>query len=544
MLIFRCAAPTKSLSFVRNAEFQGTQAMKKSVLFLGLFFVLMGTAECASQKAAAKYPKLVLLIAIDQFRYDYLTRFREQYTGGLQRLLTRGAVFANANLEHYPTVTAIGHAAMLSGATPAMSGIVGNDWYDRESKTQVTSVSDDKVKLLGGTAEAGASPRRLLVSTLGDELKMAGRGATRVVGMSFKDRSAILPAGHMADGAYWFDTRTGNFVSSTYYFPDLPDWVKEFNKQRLVDKYAGAGREIPGAGDASMPSKPGPELYESVYSSSFGNELLAAFAEQAIRSEKLGQRDATDVLTVSFSSNDVVGHGAGPDSPAVRDISIRTDRILGKLFEQIEGIVGLDNVLVVLTSDHGVAPLPEKLRERKMPGGRMEGAELFNAIQTALEGRFGEGKWMLSTAGTSPYLNHDLIAQKNLDAAEVRRVAARAAALVPRVLRVYTWDQLQSGQVTGDRISRRVLRSFNARRSGDLEILLEPYWIRSIVGTTHGTPYSYDAHIPLIVMGRGIKPGKYPQSVALNDLAPTLATLLDVETPSGSEGRVLDEILQ
>ncbi|HEY2980643.1 MAG TPA: alkaline phosphatase family protein [Anaerolineales bacterium] len=506
---------------------------------------MTGISDAAAQRETRKYPKLVLLIAVDQFRYDYLTRFREHYTAGLNRLLTKGAVFTNANLEHYPTVTAVGHATMLSGATPALSGIMGNDWYDRESRQQVTSVSDESVKLLGGSVGLGSSPRRLLVSTLGDEMKMAGRGTPRVVGMSLKDRSAILPAGHMADGAYWYDANTGTFVSSTYYFADLPAWVKEFNSRRLPDKYAGAEWNTVDAeqgGTLKLPSETGPKLYEAVYSSPFGNELLASFAEQGLRAERLGQRGATDLLSVSFSSNDAVGHEVGPDAPQVRDISIRTDRVLGKLFDAIDHLLGLDNVVVVLTADHGVLTLPEKLAERKMPGGRMKASTLWDPIQAALKERYGEGKWIELTAGTSPYFNLDLIREKKLDFTEFQQVAARAAASVPHVLRVYTRDQLLLGQAYPDRIGARVLRSFNLRRSGDLEIIFEPYWIRSTSGTTHGTPYSYDTHIPLIFMGPGIKPGKYTQNVALNDLAPTLASILDLEPPSGSVGRVLHEI--
>lgn len=493
----------------------------------------------------APQPKLVLLVAIDQFRYDYLVRFRDQYTGGLNQLLTQGAVFENANLEHYPSVTAVGHSTMLTGATPALSGIMGNDWYDRGEHKKVLSISDDSVKLLGGTGP-GASPRRLLVSTIGDELKIAHPQGTHVVGISLKDRSAILPAGHMADGAFWYDTKTGNFVSSNYYFTDLPQWVKTFDGGRPADKFAGVQWAISEAPSHSkrLPAAPGPDLYATIFDSPFGNDLLEAFAERAIAAENLGQHSATDLLSISFSSNDAVGHAFGPNSPEVRDISIKTDRVLEKLFAYLNQRIGMQHVLVVLTSDHGVAPLPEDLAKWKMPGGRMTSADLFGPIQSALAAKFGQGDWILGTAGSSPYLNLDLIGQKGLDPAEVRRVAASAAAAVPHVLRVYTRDQLLRGEVQNDPNSNRVARSFNAERSGDLEILLEPYWIRSAEGTTHGTPYSYDTHIPLVFMGPWVRPGHYPENVALNDLAPTLATILGIETPSGSVGRVLGEILQ
>jgi predicted AlkP superfamily pyrophosphatase or phosphodiesterase len=487
----------------------------------------------------------VLLVVIDQFRYDYLTRFRDQYTGGFGKLLTSGAVFENANLDHYPTVTAIGHATTLSGATPALSGIIGNDWYDRGSQKRVLSISDDTVKLIDGSG-SGASPRRLLVSTIGDQLKIAHPGISHVIGISLKDRSAILPAGHMADGAYWYDTKNGNFISSTYYFSDLPEWVKSFNERRPSDKFAGAEWAIAGAPAKSshLPQAAGAGLYGAIFDSPFGNELLESFAEAAIAGEKLGEHGSTDLLSVSFSSNDAVGHAFGPDSPEVNDISIKTDRVLGKLFTYIDRRVGMRNVLVILTADHGVAPLPEDLGRWKMPGGRMSSADLFDPIKSALEVKFGKGEWILYTAGTSPYLNLNLVHTKGLDETEVRRVAAKAAAAVPHVARVYTRDQLEEGEVQHDPVSNRVARSFNSDRSGDLEIVLEPYWIRAAQGTTHGTPYSYDTHIPLIFMGPGIRPGRFVENVTLNDLAPTLATVLQIQTPSGSVGRVLGEIIE
>lgn len=524
-----------------------TRSKAKTILAIAIALAIVGTARpVRSQEGPRKQLRLVVLIAIDQFRYDYLTRFRDEYTGGLARLLRNGANFVNANLEHYPTVTAIGHSTMLTGATPKISGIVGNDWYDRESGKTVTSVSDAATQLIGGTPGPGASPRRLLVSTLGDEMKRARRDKPKVIGLSLKDRSAILPSGHMADAAYWYDNKTGDFVSSTYYSAALPAWAQAFNGRHSINKYAEAEwRFDPASKDGifRMPAEPAAKLAAAVYSSPFGNELLEQFAEEAIRQEKLGQRDSVDLLTVSFSSNDAVGHTYGPDSPRVHDMCMRTDRELGKLFAYLEKTVGMDRVLVALTADHGVMPVAEDLQQDRMPGGRITNAMLFDPIRRALEARFGPGEWLVNTAGSSPYLNWPLISEKRLDPAEVQRVAAEAAAGAPHVARVYTRQQLLLGEVSGDKISERVVRSFNASRSGDLEVLFEPYWIRGATGTTHGTPYSYDTHIPLIFMGPGVRAGRYARPAALNDLAPSLATLLDVETPSGSVGRPLAEMM-
>jgi predicted AlkP superfamily pyrophosphatase or phosphodiesterase len=431
---------------------------------------------------------------------------------------------------------------MLTGATPAMSGIIGNDWYDRESGKQVTSVSDADTQLLGAAVEPGSSPRRLLVSTVGDEMKRALSRDTKVIGLSLKDRSAVLPSGRAANAAYWYDDDTGAFVSSTYYFPELPSWVTTFNAAQHALEFAGKVWLEAAAGKPAraLPAQPGRALTAAVYSSPFGNDLLERFAETAIQSEALGQRGVTDLLTVSFSSNDAVGHSYGPDSPEVRAAAINVDRALGRLLDYLDKTLGENRVLVALTADHGVAPVPESLAAARESGGRIRG-DFFAPIRAALEARFGPGKWLLSTAGSSPYLDYDLIASHNLNPVEVRQVAAAAAAAIPHVARVYTRDQLLTQRGPADAIDARVLRGFNARRSGDLEILLDPFWIRGTTVATHGTPYNYDAHIPLIFMGPGIASGVRLNHVALNDLAPTIAARLDIEPPSGSAGRVLTE---
>ena len=528
----------------------GMRLTTLTAALLALIVSLPDAPRAQARAGGAPEVKLVLLIAVDQFRYDYLTRFKSEYTGGFAQFLTRGATFTQAYLDHYPTVTAVGHSTMLSGAIPAVSGIVGNDWYDRALGASVTSVSDPDTQLVGANGQ-GASPRRLLVSTLGDEMKNAvghlpADSAPKVFGLSLKDRSAILPVGHRADAAYWLDVKAGTFVTSTYYRAEPHAWAAKFNQGAPADKFAGRTWTFLDAASGparQMPAEAGSALYTAVYGSPFGNELLKEFAIAALEAERLGQRGVTDLLTVSFSSNDAVGHSYGPDSPEVRDMAVRVDRVIGELLARVDALVGLDRTIVAFTTDHGVAPVPEVQQQRKLPGGRMKQEELFGPILGALAGKYGEGKWILATAGTSPYLNHALIAEKGLDPVEVRRVAAAAASKIPHVARVYTRDQLLSGDVTPDTIGRRILRGYNLQRSGDLEIVLDAYWLRASAGTTHGTPYSYDAHIPLVLMGPGITPGAYHATAALNDLAPTLATLLSIENPSGSSGRVLTEAL-
>jgi arylsulfatase A-like enzyme len=293
-----------------------------------------------------------------------------------------------------------------------------------------------------------------------------------------------------------------------------------------------------------MPETPGPAYYGSVYGSGFGNELLVSLAEAALEGERLGSRDTTDVLAVSFSCNDAVGHDKGPHSTEVRDITIRTDLALDRLLAAVDRRVGLARTVVILTADHGVAPVPEQMKDWRMPGGRFLRADLEKAVVDGLEKAFGPGPWLEGRAGSSLYLNRALVAERGLDPAAVERHAASAAETTAPVWRAYTRSQILEDRVPPDPWSRRVLLSFHRERSGDVEVLLEPYWMSSSSGTTHGTAWSYDTHIPLMVMGPGTRAGRYDRAVVLNDLAPTLATLLGVETPSGSSGQPLAEILE
>jgi predicted AlkP superfamily pyrophosphatase or phosphodiesterase len=497
----------------------------------------------------SKKPKLVVAIAVDQFRYDYLNRFRSNYTGGFARMLDGGAVFTNAFYEHFPTVTAVGHSTILSGATPSISGIVGNEWYDRETGKQVTSVSDDTVDMLGAIAgRGGSSPRRLMVSTLGDELKMVNADS-KVVGISSKDRSAILPAGRMANAAYWFDVGTGNFVTSNYYFKQMPEWAVKFNQNRVVNQWADKAWMPFDAKEGAKPFLKLPAASERGYyntldRSPFHNDLLELFAEAAIEGEQLGADDVTDVLTVSFSANDRIGHSVGPDSPQVRDISVWTDRTLGKFFDYLDKKVGAGNYLIVLTADHGVAPLPEVMQERKMPGGRIPEGTVLNAVQGALTAKYGTGEWVVGKSGPAPYFNYKLIREKKLEIEDVQNTAAAALRDLPHIYRVYTRSDLRRGSSLDDMIDRRVRAGFNYERSSDLFIVSAPYWLFEAAGTSHGTPYNYDAHVPVIFMGAGVKAGRYNGRIAVNDIAPTLATMLDVELPTGAAGRVLVEMLE
>src|SRR4051794_5014864 len=349
----------------------------------------------AAPPAAAPKPKLVVGVIIDQFRYDYLTRFRSDYHGGLHQLMTEGADFTNAFYAQVPTVTAVGHSIFMSGAMPAVSGIVSNAWYERSEHQVVTSVCDWNERTVGGrsgekkrpqcTDSDPASPRRLLVSSLGDELLTASP-QSKVIGISIKARGAILPSGHRAAGAYWFDDASGNFVSSTYYMPDLPAWASGFNGKKLAAKYVEQpwttfpNWKLKAAEGSATP-------YQNLEASPWGNELIEQFAESAIAGEQLGQRGALDLLTVSFSSNDYVGHRVGPDAPEVRDMAIRVDQLLARLFRAIDAKVGLKNTIIVLSADHGVGPKPDE--KGKMPGGYFS-AKIDSIVSAALDKQFGK----------------------------------------------------------------------------------------------------------------------------------------------------------
>jgi arylsulfatase A-like enzyme len=315
--------------------------------------------------------------------------------------------------------------------------------------------------------------------------------------------------------------------------------VAKFNGSDASEKYLGTAW----GKFRTLDAKAGKAYYDALDRTPYHNELLVTFAEAALDAEKLGQNGATDVLSISFSANDRIGHELGPHSEQVRDVSIQTDRALGRLLGAVDKRLGLDNVIVVLTADHGVAPMPEYMRENRMPGGRTPAKAIRAAVQDALAQKYGPGDWVIGYSGPAPYLNRQLIREKNLNYEEVQNVAAEAARAIPQIFRVYTRQQLMLGRVLDDQVDRRVRNGFHAERSSDLFIVAEPYWLFESGGTSHGTPWNYDAHVPMILMGPGIKPGRYHRRAAVNDIAPTVATLLSVEVPSGSAGRVLDEAL-
>jgi arylsulfatase A-like enzyme len=520
-----------------------------------LSVLLLLCYSLSAQTANPGRPKLVVAIIVDQFRYEYLQRFRSEYHSGLKRLIDEGAVFDDAHYIHAGTETAPGHSTLLSGAPPSVSGIVANEWYDRKLKAAVTSVEDPETWMVGGVPNLiGASPARLLVETLGDQIRKQGK-TSRIIGVSFKDRAAILPAGRSADGAYWWDTASNHWVTSTFYMKELPVWVADINRANPFSRSIGASWMPVHAGKSDKPfctmvaGRDDPRYCGSLMATPWGNELIEEFAEQAIIQENLGHHDGTDLLTISYSSNDAVGHAVGPDAPEVRDISIRTDQLLGDLLKTLDQHVGLANVVLVLTADHGVAPMepvpgvPPTAGTAK-EGGRLQASELGKLVQDAVAAKFGPGNWVEANTGTAIVLRKALAEKNKADWAQVQWTAAEAARSMPHIARVFTSADFDQPQDYDDTIAAAMRKSYYAGRSPDLMILAEPYYTFDAAQATHGTPYEYDTHVPIIFFGAGIKPGHNSQKIAPNDIAPTLSDIIGVKVPGGSVGHVLREILQ
>ena len=505
----------------------------------------MAIPLCApSALAADERPRLVLTIVVDQMRYDYLSRFGDEFTGGFRRLLDEGAVFTSAHYEAAPTVTAVGHATILSGATPSISGIPGNAFYDRAAGSQVQSITDTAVTALGEEV-TGASPRRLAVSTVGDELKLSGRGG-KVFGVSMKDRSAILPAGRAADGAYWFGDR-GNIVSSSWYFPSLPQWVQDYNATRPAERFAGAswaGLELPDLADDSY--------FARLDETALADELVLEFALLLMAQEDLGSDAQTDLLSVSFSATDYLGHTHGIDIPQMREMMLSADQKIGQLLDAAQRRTGRNRLLVVFTADHGVARRPEDNAADGLPGGRYDARDERRAVEEALDAAFGAGDYVIGSGEMSMYFSREPFAgtavagqTSAVSRSAMEQVAANTLRQMPHVARVYTRTELESPLFGGDRIDQRVRNGFNTLSSGDVIVVHDPNWMNRPAGTTHGSPYSYDSHVPLIFWGPDslVRPGRYHQDAAVHDIAATLASLLEIAAPSGSIGRTLDEMI-
>ncbi len=525
---------------------------------------------------AAPKPSLVVVISLDQFRYDYLVRFREHFgPDGFNYLLDNGASFSNATYKHALNLTGPGHAAILSGAYGNQNGIIANNWFDRTSGKELYCVADKNTQLVGGAGNA-ASPVNFIGSTFGDELRLHTGFQSKVISVSAKDRAAVLLGGKLASGVYWM--MDSSFVTSTYFRKDLPEWVSTFNGSGKVNSYFGRtwertlpedaytgldkddapyesggnglGRVFPHRVMGDDTTRITKSYYHALLTSPFGSEILSEFAKAAVRGEELGRRGVIDLLCVSFSSNDYVGHSFGPHSHEVLDMTVQTDRILADLFAFLDMEVGLRNCVFVLTSDHGVAPIPEYLTTHfeHAAAGRVMARTQEEYIANALSRVYGapkKGKWFDAITDGNVYLNHDVMREKKLALSTVAATLADSLRVRPEFAFVYSRDQLMSLSPAAI-AERRMKHSFHPLRSGDVFFAFKPYYIEShsSYGTTHGQPYDYDAHVPVVIVGDGIGPGIYATEASPADIAPTLSALLGIEFPAGRSGRVLVEAMK
>jgi predicted AlkP superfamily pyrophosphatase or phosphodiesterase len=518
--------------------------------------------------AQAETPKLVVAILVDQLRYDYLERFKEQFgPGGFRLLMEKGAFLTFAHYNYCPTVTGPGHASFLSGATPSVHGIIGNDWFDKRTGKNLNCVGDPDAEGVGATGTVGKrSPRNFVGSNLADEMRLRYR--SKVVGVSLKDRGAILPAGKQPAGAYWFDSASGNFITSTHYMPELPKWVNAFNARKVPASFVGQtwkrllpetayhwADELPGegagAGDRSRTfdhtiTLSAAEGFENIVPTPFGNQLLAEFAMAALEGERLGAGSGPDLLCVSFSSPDAAGHIFGPYSQEVQDIALRLDQQLAGLFAALERKIGLANVAIVLTADHGVAPAPEFATAQGLDGARVDMTPLLRELFGVLEQQFGAGRFFLTPRmhDGALYFDHKALRERGI-AAELLATAIRDWALeTGHFQAAFTRSQLLEGRAPGA-LGQLVLNGFHAERSGDVLLVQKPFQLTgtAVAGTTHGSPFSYDTHVPVLFFGKSFKSGRYADSFSITDIAPTLSTALRLTEPSGNTGVPFTKIL-
>jgi hypothetical protein len=552
--------------------------------------VLLLALCCLSVPASAAAPpppekkpvvRLAVLIVFDQLRGDYLTRWRDLYgKEGFRRLLDDGAWFQNCHYPYAHTVTGAGHASLATGCSPRTHGIIANNWYERKEGEVVYCSASSRYELVPAPApergekkskRTAGNPDRLLAATLADALKTVTRGKGKVVALSLKDRSAVLPGGRRPDACYWQSSRTGNFVTSTYYRDRLHPWVENFNRQRLVDSWSGkqwrrlrpdldyvkysGPDDVVGEGKGfgqgrAFPhplgslKKSAKNYYAAVYNSPFGNEVLLALVKDAIVAERLGSRDVPDLLCVSFSSNDPIGHCWGPDSQEVLDVTLRSDLIVRDLLAFLDDKVGKGRYVVALSADHGVCPLPEVSVKRGIKARRVPPLPLALRAELFLAEKFGKpeeskGGCIESVTEDQVYLNRAWIKACGLKQTEVEKTLVDWLKKQTGIRTAYTRTELLRGVPENDKIGHVVWRSFHPDRSGDVVPVLKPYYLflsALSTGTTHGTPHDYDTHVPLLVYGGGgVQQGIRKEAVTPQAAVPILAHALGIKPPATCE---------
>jgi hypothetical protein len=554
------------------------------VFAAGVALALVGVVALRAEpkdKTQPDRPRLAVLVVFDQMRGDYLTRWQPLFgKGGFERLQAGGTWFQNCHYPYAVTMTAPGHASLGTGSSPVTHGIIANEWYDRAAGKEVSSVSSERYqpvpppradgnKRSDKKVTLGAAPHRLLAPTLGDALKEATGGKGRVIGLSLKDRAAILPAGKKADACYWLNTTTGTFVTSTYYRDRLHPWVADYNLGRPADawfgkdwtrlrpdldyaRYSGPddvaaewtgykqGRTFPHPMTGGL-QKPGKDYYQAVVNSPFGNDLLLGLVKKAIDGERLGQRDVPDLLCVSFSSNDIVGHSYGPDSQEVLDVTLRTDRLVKELLDFLDARVGRGRYVLAVSADHGVCPLPEVARARGQDAGRVFPTLLTTRANAFLDetfnGRGQPARWVEAATYPWVYFNRAVLKEHRLEPARVEKALAGWLAKQQGIQAAYTRTRLAQGPLKDDPAGEAMRLSFHPDRSGDVGVVLKPYYLLTalLTGTTHGTPHPYDTHVPLLVYGPGVAARVRKEPVTPQAAVVILARALGIRPPAAAQ---------
>ena len=544
--------------------------------FASILFFLIFTSLTFAQNTPAR-PKLVVGIVVDQMRQEYLYRFESKLgKGGFKRLMGEGFMLKNAHYNYVPTYTGPGHASIYTGSTPAIHGIISNDWYDKTTRKTVNCVGDERYKPVGNEKGNGdVSPSRMLASTITDELELATQRRSKVIGISVKDRGAVLPAGHTPDGAYWFDSNSGKFITSTYYKEALPLWLEDFNKLNLADNYLNQEWKTVYPIDQYKESGPDDTPYETKWKGKdrpvfpynlkemrklspdyellaitpFGNDLLAELAKTVIDAESLGKDEWTDFLAVSFSSTDLIGHAMGPNSIEVEDTYIRLDKNIEDLLNKLDKEIGKGQYLVFLTADHAVADVPQYLKDLRIPADNFRSAAIEAGLADILQEQFPGKKLIENVSNGQIFFNQELFAgdpkTAGVDYLIATELIKNYMLRQEGVYDVYTRQMLSASDYGEAGVKGLVKRGYHTKRSGDMAVVLEPGWFESSrpQGTTHGSPFTYDTSVPVLFYGYGIKPGSSVTYHTITDIAPTLSVLLKIKYPNGSTGQPVKEIL-
>lgn len=527
-----------------------------TLIIAGLLF-LVGACRNTSRISIEEKPRIVIGLMVDQMRWDYLYKYRNRYgEGGFKRLLREGFSCENTFIRHAHTTTACGHSSVYTGSVPAINGIVGNSWYDRSWGRVISNVEDTLVKMVGTESREGRSPRNLLTTTIGDELRIATHYQSKVIGVAIKDRAAILPAGHTANGAFWWDD--GKFTTSTYYMDTLPHWVRQFNKTNWKDSLMPEGWKTLYPMETYKLSEKDNVDYETNYSGEdqpvfphtkasigatpFGNFLTLEFAKAAIEGAQLGEGAFTDLLAVSLSSPDKIGHRFGPNSVEIEDNYLRLDKDLAAFFDYLDKRFGKNGYLFFLTADHGANHSPGYLMKHKIPSGAVPDEEIMKRVEIAVKEKYGHADLIRSLTNGQVYLNYQTLKKVGLNKQEVASFVAEQLKKEPAIANAFPSMSISTTTLP-DRVKSMFANTVYPKRAGDVLIMRSAGWkYGSIKGTAHGDWYPYDAHIPLVWMGHGIQQGKTHRDIGMTDIAPTIAAMLNIQMPSGTIGEVITEI--